>query len=667
MKFIASHKETLSALQRWAGDDSLVTASHFFWHAGTNMEKSQQGLLQSLLFNIFRSMPRLIDAILPSRSAADVWDIDELKATFRALSEHPILGTKFCFFIDGLDEYGGSEERIIEVVKDLARSTHIKVCVSSRPWSAFLHEWNSSPDSLKVETLTQGDMAKYIKEKLADDPKFLAVASEDPRCYDLVKEISRRGSGVWLWVFLVVRDLLRDMRDREPYEQLLARLNSYPADLNDYFEDIMLRIDPLRREQSAIIFLLVYDAASPLSVLTLTVLDRWNDPSFPVDLKSHLMSVGEIAGVYKEWLPRLQNRCRDLLKITYDDTDTPVHRYRIDFLHRTVRDFLREHHQDDLRSKAPKGFDSVVFLSKLQLFYMKHMDASNFRASLNPLIATVDELLLYAWVIDQYDDAAYTAARQFELLDNLDETMSTFAAATERRHWTNARDEPRDEDGSDDKQPWSEGGEASFLALAIQARLHRYVAHELARDPALLTQKAGRPLLDYALRPLRVTPITLPYNMHFDVPWIDVRVVATLLDSGADPNRRIRFYDGQSPWRLFLHSCHRNWDAWSPAARESVLSAMRLLLRSGAEIDVKLPPLAPLGGPNTTQVAASMPLYGERVVIERTSEPWVSLADFLKTLFPNRVVSDELLGIIAEREAARKRSGFFDKFLSCFR
>jgi hypothetical protein len=155
-------------------------STNYFWHAGTEMQKSPQGLFQSLLYCILRSTLQLVDAIFRDHSQDDLWSIAELKSVFKALSNHPSLGSKFYFFIDGLDEYGGTEVDIIGLVKDLAKSQHIKVCVSSRPWSAFRQEWRTSIHTLKIQDFTK-DMAKYVKENLVDSPKFLNVSSQDCR------------------------------------------------------------------------------------------------------------------------------------------------------------------------------------------------------------------------------------------------------------------------------------------------------------------------------------------------------------------------------------------------------------------------------------------------------------------------------------------------------
>jgi hypothetical protein len=119
------------------------------------------------------------------------------------------------------------------------------------------------------------------------------------------------------------------MRNNEPYEQLVIRLDSYPRKLGNYFKNILKGIDPIYTEVSAQIFLLVFNAASPFFILTLTVLDKWNDSDFSIILKANPALKQEIADLYEEWQPRLQSRCRVLLKIT-SDTNTSLRKYQID-------------------------------------------------------------------------------------------------------------------------------------------------------------------------------------------------------------------------------------------------------------------------------------------------------------------------------------------------
>ena len=69
MKYLKSDPDTDSNLWAWANGSKLVTASYFFWNAGTDMQKSQEGLLQSLLHEVLRKCPELTQIVCPTR-----WD-----------------------------------------------------------------------------------------------------------------------------------------------------------------------------------------------------------------------------------------------------------------------------------------------------------------------------------------------------------------------------------------------------------------------------------------------------------------------------------------------------------------------------------------------------------------------------------------------------------------
>ncbi|KFZ09645.1 hypothetical protein V502_08586, partial [Pseudogymnoascus sp. VKM F-4520 (FW-2644)] len=67
MKYLVKHDLVKESLDEWAGSKSLVTGAYFFWSGGDSMEKSQLGLLQSLLYDILRVFPSVIPEMSPKR------------------------------------------------------------------------------------------------------------------------------------------------------------------------------------------------------------------------------------------------------------------------------------------------------------------------------------------------------------------------------------------------------------------------------------------------------------------------------------------------------------------------------------------------------------------------------------------------------------------------
>jgi hypothetical protein len=73
IKFIEGNDRTRVALKQWAGSLKLITGSFFFWYAGTVMQKSQAGLLRTLLLDVLHNnrnwylpcFPRHVDQFFP--------------------------------------------------------------------------------------------------------------------------------------------------------------------------------------------------------------------------------------------------------------------------------------------------------------------------------------------------------------------------------------------------------------------------------------------------------------------------------------------------------------------------------------------------------------------------------------------------------------------------
>lgn len=191
MKYISHHEQTSALLRNCAGKGTeLVVASHYLWIAGTCMQKSQLGLLQSLLMAILRQCPSLIGDIEVGASVSqgkhDVtssvphhWSQELLFAALEKLKNKDLRAggkpVKFCYFIDGLDEYkrpdgNDHEDHIMEVLEAILRSSNnIKLCVASRPWNAFeriLGNPSNHDRSLKVQYHTKPDTEAFARGKI---------------------------------------------------------------------------------------------------------------------------------------------------------------------------------------------------------------------------------------------------------------------------------------------------------------------------------------------------------------------------------------------------------------------------------------------------------------------------------------------------------------------
>ncbi|KAL4909344.1 hypothetical protein BDW74DRAFT_174545 [Aspergillus multicolor] len=370
-------------------------------------------------------------------------------------------------------------------------------------------------------------MKTYIRHRLEDHDQFQALQESDPRCQKIISNIAECAQGIWLWVYLVTWDIRRHLNHNEGHETLKKTLDGFPAKLEDYSREIIERRPHALREEMCQIFLITTDAVQPLPALALNLIQHVaKDPAYAISYAINPVTDTEIYQVYDECRRLLHNRCGDLVVINEQIEGPPIFRHRVDFLHRTVRDFLRDNYYRDLCKGVRPEFDAKHCLSQIMLTLIKRIPIeNNFREAINPIIGLIDELLYYCHEVERRGGSG-----QVILLDNLDSVVSAYAKA-------------------------EKGGKCTFLALTVQAKLSKYVAAKLDSNPSLI-HKPGRPLLDYALRPRRVTPLSLPFHYERgDHGAIDVGLVQLLLERSSNPNQPVHLNGGQTVWGLFLLSC----------------------------------------------------------------------------------------------------------------
>lgn len=73
---------------------------------------------------------------------------------------------KYCFFIDGLDEFSGSYDIGISHINLIASGSNIKVIISSRPIPPCVAAFSAMPPHLQLQDLTRDDIRAFIDEMI---------------------------------------------------------------------------------------------------------------------------------------------------------------------------------------------------------------------------------------------------------------------------------------------------------------------------------------------------------------------------------------------------------------------------------------------------------------------------------------------------------------------
>ena len=489
MKYLTGHDRTKECLLKWAKPAKLETASFHFWNAGYTMQKSQQGLLRSLLYEVLRRCPNLTSLVRASElrnfevSEEERWSLPKIFQAVQIIRDQHNLAVKFCFFIDGLDEYEGEHNEIIEALNFLTASSNVKLCVSTRPWNVFEDAYGRDRyRKLYLQDLTRGDIEIYTRTTIEGNnvfPLLSAVGKE--QCQELIQECVTKSQGVFLWVFLVARSLSHGLTNGDSLSILQTRLRRLPSDLETYFLHILRQVDGIYRQSTARTFKEALQAVEPMPLLTYSFLDE-EDPDFAVTLKHREVDKNDMKARNEKMSRRINGRSKGLLEICRGYPWPEILGDKVEFLHRTVRDFLlTKDMQTFLDSNCSESFSSNRSLSRAYLCLVKSLPVWG-EDLLEPYAG---KCMFYA-----YRAELETNTSDRVMLDELESTITRINSGTghpifdmfrHQRSHLHSRGE----------------SEASFFDVAIAHGLKSYVEVKLTEDPQI-AQNHGCSIFGYA-------------------------------------------------------------------------------------------------------------------------------------------------------------------------
>ncbi|KAE9367094.1 hypothetical protein N431DRAFT_304052, partial [Stipitochalara longipes BDJ] len=390
MRYICDNPQTTTLLKEWAHPKLIIIATHFFWSSGTPDQRSYTGLLRALIFKILQQRRDLIPEVFPrewnkrrnypleaiKNLMSISWTLSKLRRVFKRIFEKSGDDTRFCLFIDGLDEYDGDPNDIIDLFMQMPSKA--KVCLSSRPLHDFATAFKSS-SGLRLQDLTFGDIKQYVDDELGANAQMKELQFQHPEeGSKLVLEIVNKADGVFLWVKLVVLSLIRGLRNSDQISDLQRRLWLLPPSLEDLFTQIIGKLEPVYIQQSSRIFQIFAKfqesnkGLSNFSSLELFFAENqdWNMLILPPirSLKDKdLISRCEIVDTW------LRTRCGGLIEAHRDPRSYQRHNKRLAYLHRTVHDFLNlpEIKSRILRPTTGTGFSAYQALVQSSVLYLK--------------------------------------------------------------------------------------------------------------------------------------------------------------------------------------------------------------------------------------------------------------------------------------------------------
>lgn len=656
MKYIHGDKRTMDHLKTWTAGVPLVTAAFFFWNSGTRMQMSEVGFLQSILSQVLTERPALIPRILPERWETydlfghdeSIWSEPELQRAFRLLAREEGPEAKFCFFIDGLDEFDGDHTNLIRLIKDINPSSHIKLCVSSRPWVLFEDAFKHKP-SLMLQDLTYPDIRHFIDSAFNNKPEFVELKKREPGyASELLKDIAQKSSGVFLWVNLVVHSLLAGLVNGDRVSDLQRRLNFLPPDLENLYEKMLNSLDPFYLEHAAQIFQHVRAANEPPSLLCLSFADE--EPEFILKMEVRPLPEGEKFSRADIMRRRLNSCCKGLLEvgvaalIPIDAVDfgaVPLVEHpmsvnnclakgisladlTVQYLHRTVKDFLESPQVwTRIMLACPCTYDPYLALCGSFVAQLKCQDPGS--AHTEAFQRTVRRVMLYAHSVQDGLLQGQSAQSLVSLMDEVDRTATKLHNASDIEPSWPIKFLSDLSYRSDQAAPTR----LTFLSLAVRLGLHTYVEAKVHHGCLVHNNLDVVPLLSDVIGSCR------ELREHFSTDTImSVKMVKMLLTHGADPDRgfvtKANYLDTVPPfggantvWHYFLNN-----------ARSEMMRSKEIAAR-------------------LTEMIYWFLVYG--------ADPTVDLGPSIRTRLRSHLSVNEYNHVLAIMKAGRRRTWFIQK------
>lgn len=589
MRFLSNHDKAESILKDWAADADkcLVTASYFFWCSGSAIQCSQEGLLRALLYQILCQCPELSTRLFKKRLNQpplaqfhpEPWTRSELSEALKEIVTQDVehLSARFCFFIDGLDEFDGDHFDLIRDLDTLTSTGCSKICVSSRPRTVFVDHYARSKDQqIVLQELTEADMSIFIEALLQKDDRFDKRAMADADVAELVTMIKERAQGVFLWVFLVVRSLLRGMSNQDDIDTLQERLSELPTELVALFRQILDKSEHVYQASMAkLLTIALWYRQHGLSLYLESIghlAEQCKDPDFalnaPMDDSEHLALAATARRNLSLW-------GGDFLEVSRSNESSPLLADTIEFSHRSIADYLKTHEvQQLLTSRLPAAFDPAETSMSLSLRLTKSLPTSI--NSPRSFVALMNACMAAAKVCEQkFPRSSLIHIQELERVAHMHWELSIFESL-ETDRWAS----------SDPLQKMASEAHLypvayHILACAVHHGLSESVKRYLFNGQIPPKHPMKTALLDHV--------VGRRYGRGLDEAF--VQIIEMLLVAGANPNwllpssdrRNYRSADYMTIWQAFLFNCLKQKFSGRAASERYLPPIASVMLHHGAD------------------------------------------------------------------------------------
>ncbi|KAH0545460.1 hypothetical protein FGG08_000461 [Glutinoglossum americanum] len=357
MKYALRDKKTIEVLTR---DKSPWTLVGFFFHdRGSGVQKSLSGMLQEILYQILLQVEDLTPFVQPyyaklvrdQQTNSPIWDVETLRLALVAITRQRDVSACICLFLDALDEHDGDNDQLASLLFELVSNAdddrvRVKVCLASRSWNVFETHFGQCP-GFAIHNHTQSDIRKYTMSRLSDSLGSSRLDVPPEKLESITSQVTGKASGVFIWVKLVVDELVRGIRDGTPLSVLEDEVSKMPQELKDLYSRTLKRIEPAYVGECYIMLQIAFCSLRALRLETFIKCTSYT-------LRGKIAPDESVS--QQEMIRRLKSRSGGLLEVALGAPDqaTAITTTAIEedpvrvvqFTHQTVKEFVRDYKGD---------------------------------------------------------------------------------------------------------------------------------------------------------------------------------------------------------------------------------------------------------------------------------------------------------------------------------
>ena len=379
MKFAQKHHLTKNFLLQYHGSPWVI-AAYFFHDRGIEIQKSLLGFLRETLYQILQQQRKIFPLIYPvyhrsylssigapeSKNTEDKlkesayklrskWSLGDLQEALLLIASASTFDINICIFTDALDEHDGNHRDLLSTLDRLSQLTdnqffRLRLCLAGRQENVFKDAFRDCA-GFSIHEHTTDDIVQYTKGRMQNAMRGNLTEDGELGLSALIADVIERAEGVFLWVRLVVDELIEGICEGDSIKELQDLLSGIPSELEELYTRTLRRTNRTRSRAPAnsnyeryVMFQIVKCCLNPFSLYDLLAASSTITTGRDTCSQLGRLSVDQLER-------RLYSRSAGLLDVPglrlnknskIGATRTSSEKLDVQFIHQTVKEYVTQ-------------------------------------------------------------------------------------------------------------------------------------------------------------------------------------------------------------------------------------------------------------------------------------------------------------------------------------